>query len=87
MLRLYRSAWNPRGLSAAQKSRYFFQRTLRRRQSNALQPMPTKLFQPLQRQRQMRAALGRNQRVDLIDDYRFDIAQRLARIRSQQEVE
>ena len=44
-------------------------------------------LEPLERQRQVRAALGRHQRVDLVDDDRVDRAQRLARVRRQQQVE
>ena len=45
------------------------------------------LFEPLERQRQVRAALGRHQRVDLVDDDRVDRAQRLAGVRGQQQIE
>ena len=44
-------------------------------------------FEPLERQRQVRAALGRHERVDLVDDDRVDGAQRLARVRREQQVE
>ena len=44
-------------------------------------------LEPLERERQVRAALGRHQRVDLVDDDRLDRAQRLARVRGQQQVE
>ena len=37
--------------------------------------------------RQVRAALGRHERVDLVDDDRVDRAQRLARVRRQEQVE
>ena len=39
--------------------------------------------EPLQRQRQMRAALGAGDGVNLVDDHRLDPAQRLARLRGQ----
>ena len=45
------------------------------------------LFETLQRQREVRPALGRNQRVDFVDDDRVDRAQGLARVGGQQEVE
>ena len=48
---------------------------------------PHERFQPLERQRQVRAALGRDQRMDLVDDDGVDRAQRLARVRGQQQVE
>ena len=44
-------------------------------------------LQPLQRQRQVGAALGRDERVDLVDDHRVDRAQRLAGVRGQQQVQ
>ena len=44
-------------------------------------------FQPLEREREMRAALGRDERVDLVDDHRVDGAKHLAGIRRQQQVE
>ncbi len=48
---------------------------------------PHRCFQPFQRERQMRAALGGDQRVDLIEDHRFNGAQHLARVRSQQQID
>ena len=44
-------------------------------------------LEPLERQREVRAALGRHERVDLVDDDRVDRAQRLARVRRQQQIE
>ena len=41
--------------------------------------------QPLQRQRQVGAALGRSDRVHLVDDHRLDAAQRLPRGRGEQQ--
>ena len=43
-------------------------RLLRRRQADALQPPAAQRVEPLQRQREMRAALVRRDRVDLVDD-------------------
>ena len=43
--------------------------------------------EPLEREREVRAALGRRDRVDLVDDHRLDAGQHLARARGQQEVE
>ncbi len=43
--------------------------------------------QPLERERQVRAALGGGERVDLVDDHRLDAAQRLARRRGEHQVE
>ena len=44
-------------------------------------------LEPLQRQRQVRAALRAGQGVDLVDDDPLDAAQRLARLRCQQQVQ
>ena len=44
-------------------------------------------LEAFQRQRQVRAALGRGQGVDLVDDHPLDAAQRLARLRGEQQVE
>ena len=44
-------------------------------------------LEPLHRQRQVGAALGRHQRVDLVDDQRVEAAERLARVRGQQQIQ
>ena len=43
--------------------------------------------QPLERQREVRAALGRGHRVDLVHDHPLDRAQRLARLRAENQEE
>ena len=43
--------------------------------------------EPLEREREVGAALGGGDRVDLVDDHRLDVAQRLARLRREHEVE
>ena len=43
--------------------------------------------QPLDRQREMGAALGRHQRVNLVDDDRVDGAERLARVRREEQIQ
>ena len=44
-------------------------------------------LQPLERERQVRAALGGGQRVDLVDDHGLDVDERLARRRGEHQVE
>ena len=44
-------------------------------------------LQPFEREREVRAALGGGQRVDLVDDHPSDAAQRLARLRREHQVE
>ena len=53
-------------------------RLLRCRQADPLQWFPDVFFQPLQRQRQMRAAFVSDERVNFVDDHRVDSLQRLA---------
>ena len=43
--------------------------------------------QALEREREVRAALGRGDGVDLVDDHRLDAAQHLARLRGEHQVE
>ena len=58
-------------------------RLLRRRQADALQPPAAQRIEPLERQREMRAALVRRDRVDLVDDDGARVRQhRGGRIRS-----
>ena len=49
--------------------------------------LPGELLEPLERQREMRAALGRDHRVDLVDDHGLDVAQAFARRARQHEVQ
>ena len=55
---------------ADEKARHGLDRLLRGRQADPLQLAAAQILQSLQRQRQMRAALVRRQRVDLVDDHR-----------------
>ena len=47
--------------------------------------VPAQRLEPLERQRQVRAALAGDQRVDLVDDHRVHRRQPLARVRGQQQ--
>ena len=71
----------------AQVARHLLERPLRGAQPDALRVAPAQRGQPLERQRQVRAALVRHQRVDLVHDHRVDLAQPLAGGRGQEEVE
>ena len=72
---------------AGQKVSNFFDRLLGGGKANANRRTMRQRFQPLQRQRQMRAALVIRHGVDFIDDHGFDIAQnRAALLRGQQNV-
>ena len=72
---------------AAEKPRHLFERPLRGREADALQRLGRQRLQPFQSQRQMRAALGGHQRMNLVHNDRFHRAQRLGRLRRQQQVE
>ena len=74
-------------LNSAQKSRHFLERPLRRGKSDALEPPPSEMLEPFDGQREMRAALRRNDGVNFINDNRLDGAQQLTRVRSQQKVQ
>ena len=74
-----------RGRRAAQEARDLVEVALRRRQADALQRLLDQALQPFERQRQVRAALGGHQRVDLVDDHRVHRSQPLARVRRQQQ--
>ena len=50
-------------------------------------PAAQRARQPLERQREVRAALGRHERVNLVDDDGVDRAERLARVRRQQQIQ
>ena len=61
------------GVDAAEELRDLFDGPHGGRQPDALQRTPPcSVLEPLQRQRQVRAALGRHQRVDLVDDHGVD---------------
>ncbi len=75
------------GFGSAKVSRHFVERTLCRRQSDALRRGCAQRVEALERQRKMRSALGRHERVDLVDDDRLDRSERLARVRGQQEIQ
>ena len=75
----------PAGDGAAEEAGDLVEVALRGRQADALQRPLDDPLEPLQRQRHVRAALGRDQRVDLVDDHRVHRAQPLARVRGQQQ--
>ena len=62
-------------LAATEQASYFIQGALCGRQTDALHgpigctAVPDKALEPLQGQEQMRAALGRDHGVDLVDDH------------------
>ncbi len=63
------------------------QRVLRGAEPDALWFVVAELGQALERQCQVRAALGRRDRVDLVDDHRLDPAEHLARLRGEDQVQ
>jgi len=71
-----------------QPLRHLLDRLLRRRQADPMQRLLADLLQTLQCQRQVRAAAGADDGVDLVDDYRARGAQHLpAPLGGEQEVE
>ena len=78
-----------RDLRAAEEASDLLERPLRRRQADPLRLVTTVLQrgEPLERQRQVRAALGLRDRVDLVDDHPLDAAKALACGRREQQVQ
>ena len=72
---------------AAEEARDLRQRPRGRREPDALRIALREGRDALERERQVRAALGRRQRVDLVDDQRLDAAQRLALLGAEDQVE
>ena len=72
---------------AAEEAGDLLERALRGRQPDALGRAGGDLLEPLERQRQVGAALGRGEGVDLVDDDRLDAGQRLGRRRREHQVE
>ena len=69
-----------RGVEPTQEARDLVERALRRRQPDALRSAVRDLLEPFEREREVRAALGGRERVDLVDDHEAHRAQRLARL-------
>ena len=67
-----------RSWDADEEARDLLDRLLRRRQADAQQRLPGDLLQPLERQREVRAAPRADHRVDLVDDDGAHRAQHLA---------
>ena len=66
------------GLVAAQEPGHDVERTLGGRQADALGRALVQRRQPLEREGEVGAPLGGHERVDLVDDHGLDVAQRLA---------
>ena len=65
--------------AAAEEASDLVERTLCRGQPDALERSFGDLLEPFERQGEVRAALGRRERVDLVDDHGLDPAERVAR--------
>ena len=76
-----------RDLGTAQESRHLLQRPLRCRQSDALRRPLADAGKPLEREREVRAALVRHQGVNLINDDGVDAAKHLAHIRREHQID
>ncbi len=75
------------GFGTTEKPRDFVERPLRRGQTDPLRRTLAEGLEPLERQREVRPALGWHERVDFVDDYGVDRPERLARVRGQEEVQ
>src|SRR2546430_416985 len=75
------------GLPSSEQARHLLERTLGRREPDPLELASCLLLQPLQREEEVRAALGCDERVDLVDDHGLDGAKDLARLRGEEQVE
>ena len=80
-------AWRTRSFVPAEEARDLLERALRGRQTDPLRRRVGEAFEPFEREREVRAPLRGRQRVDLVDDHPPDAAERLARLRGEQEVE
>ena len=76
-----------RAARADEEAADLLERVLRRAQPDALHRPLGQRLEPLERQRQVRAALGRRDGVDLVDDHPLDPAQHLARLRGEDQVQ
>ena len=73
---------------ARQQLSGFLQRALRGRKADALQGLGSRThrFESLQRQEQVRPALGRQKRVNFVDDHRLQRGKVAPGLRSEQQV-
>ncbi len=76
-----------RPLDTAEKPRDFVERPLGRRQADTLRRTFAQRGETFDRHGEVRAALGRDERVNLVDDDRVDGAQRVACVRGQEQVQ
>ena len=76
-----------RAFHASQEPCHLVERPLSGGQPDPLRRPFTERRQPFDRQRQVGAALGRHQGMDLVDDDRVDGAERLARVRREEQIE
>ena len=72
---------------AAEEVGDLLERALRRREPDPLRRRVGDRLQPLEREHEVRAALGRCERVDLVDDHRVDVDERVPRRRREHQVE
>src|SRR5271165_6746011 len=80
---LFRSLY----LHSAEEAGYLFQWSLGGRKPDSLRRLLDQRLKPFERDGEMRAALGGDQRVDFIDDHRVDGAEYVCGLRGQQKVE
>jgi hypothetical protein len=74
-------------VDSAEEAGYFFQGPLSGGEADALNGFLDESFQALEREREMRAALGGDEGVNLVDDNGFDGAEGFGSLRGEQQVE
>ena len=74
-------------VGADQEAADLLERALGGRQADPLHGPARLALEPLERERQVGAALGLRDRVDLVDDHPLRVAQELARARGEHQVE
>ena len=76
-----------RALRADEEAADLLERVLGRRQADPLDVAPGRLGEPLEREREVRAALGLRDRVDLVDDHLLDAVEDLRRLAGEHQVQ
>src|SRR5688500_5594356 len=74
-------------VEAHEEARDLVERSLRGGEPDALERTPGELFETFERECEMRTALRRDHRVDLVDDDGLDVTKALARRARQHEVQ
>ena len=77
----------PLGQETAEEARHFLERSLGRREPDALRRPSSDLLQPFEREREVSAAFGGREGMDLVDDHGLDADERGRRRRREHQVQ